>query len=369
VFQKLVSHNQDLRRLLEKGCACSVDGAYLVVRDIPYLDHTGAVQIHQVFFAGGVPHGLDGQPVPNLGGGPAQLTMSAACQDVVVQRSFSNKPIKAGVFGAFTDFFAKIESYVGIVSGPALARGAPSPYTFREVADAAADPIFKFQDTLTSRARVSDLAAKFENDVIAIIGLGGTGSYLLGFDRDRYHVHNAFRSPGQLNESDLSQHKADVYQARYGDFRSGLTLSRKFIDATSIEEMKGVTFAFVCVDKGSSRAGIFELLLALRIPFIDVGLGLHRRQGPLNGLVRVTYYSAEDGQKVKDQQLAEMTDRPDEEYRTNIQISELNAINACLAAIKFKQIRGFYFDESPIYHLLFEPGDLKIVTSTHAQGN
>ena len=398
MFQKLASHNPDLRSLLEKGYACAVDGAYLVVRDIPYLDSTGAARIgalvtdlefvdkervkqkdHTVFFAGSVPHGLDGRPIPNLGGGETTLALTEASKDVVVQRSFSNKPVKAGAFTPFPDFFEKIESYVGILAGPALARGAPSPYTFREVADSAPDPIFKFQDTLTSRARLGDLAGRFEEDVIAIIGLGGTGGYLLdflvktrvreirGFDLDYYHVHNAFRSPGQLNESDLGKSKADVYQARYQNFRSGITLSRIFIDATSVEEMKGVTFAFVCVDKGSSRAGIFELLLALHIPFIDVGLGLHRKRGPLTGLIRATYYSTEDGQRVKDLQLAEMADRPDDDYRTNIQISELNALNACLAVIKFKQVRGFYFEESPIYHLLFDPGDLTIGTSTHAQ--
>jgi hypothetical protein len=397
VFPKLASHNEDLRRLLDKGYACAVDGSFLIVRDISYLDGQGAVQIgaivtdlefvdkervrqkdHQVYFAGTFPHGLDGKPLPNLGGGETRLALSDASTDVVVQRSFSNKPKKTGVF---PDFFEKIESYVGIISGPAMHRGGPSPLTFREVAGGAPDPIFKFQDTLTSRASVSDLAAKFESDTVVIIGLGGTGGYLLdflvktrvreirGFDLDAYHVHNAFRSPGKLDPSDLGKTKAAVYQARYENFRSGLTLTQKFIDASSVEEMKGVTFAFVCVDKGSSRAGIFELLLSLGIPFIDVGLGLNRKKGPLNGMIRTTYYSVEDGKKVRDMQLAELTDRPDEEYRTNVQISELNALNACLAVIKFKQVRGFYFEEAPLYNMLFEIGDLKIAASSHAENN
>lgn len=72
---------------------------------------------------------------------------------------------------------------------------------------------------------------------------------------------------------------------------------------------------------------------------------------------------------MKDLQLAEKTDRPDEKYRTNIQISELNALNACLAVIKYKQACGFYFEDSPVYHLLFEPADLKIATMGHASVN
>ena len=122
-----------------------------------------------------------------------------------------------------------------------------------------------------------------------------------------------------------------------------------------------MTFAFVCVDKGSSRAGIFDLLISKGIPFIDVGMGLNRTRGPLNGMLRTTYYSAEHSQKVRAKGLAPLVDSPDDLYQTNIQISELNALNACLAVIRFKQLRGFYFEEIPYYHLLLELGDLQIV--------
>jgi hypothetical protein len=126
-----------------------------------------------------------------------------------------------------------------------------------------------------------------------------------------------------------------------------------------------VTFAFVCVDKGSSRAAIFDLLMAKKIPFIDVGMGLKRKDGPLNGMMRATFYSADDAQKVKEKGLSELADQPDNLYRTNIQIGELNALNATLAIIKYKQVKGFYFEESPTFHLLFEVADLKIVTESN----
>jgi hypothetical protein len=64
---------------------------------------------------------------------------------------------------------------------------------------------------------------------------------------------------------------------------------------------------------------------------------------------------------LRDKGLAALVDDPDDLYRTNIQIGELNALNACLAVIRFKQLRGFYFEELPYYHLLFEVGDLKTV--------
>ena len=124
--------------------------------------------------------------------------------------------------------------------------------------------------------------------------------------------------------------------------------------------MDGVTFAFVCVDKGSSRAGIFDLLIAKRIPFIDVGMGLDRKPGPLSGMVRMTYYPSESGALIRDKRLAEMVDDPEDIYRTNVQIAELNALNASLAIIKYKQIRGFYHADGAPDHLLLGIDDLHL---------
>jgi hypothetical protein len=390
VFHRLVSHNDDLRRLVETGYAVAFDSNHLVVRDIPYLDQRldlqwGALVAklefidldrvkqtdHQVYFAGAVPYGLDGNPIPNLGGGSMTIPLSEASADVVVQRSFSNKPKKTGVFD---DFFHKIESYVAIISGPAMEKFNASPLTFRCATGVPTNSVFKIHDTLTSRAEIGDLAAKFKDDVIGVIGLGGTGAYLLdllvrtpvreirGFDGDAFHVHNAFRSPGAVTEGELGKPKAHVYHARYEGFRDGLTLESKYIDASSEQDLEGLTFAFVCVDKGSARSEIFKALISKRIPFIDVGMGLSRKDRTLNGMLRVTYYSSEDAERVLEKGLSELGDPDENLYRTNIQIGELNALNACLALIKFKQIRGFYFEETPVYGLLWEIGDLKTVT-------
>ena len=394
MFQKLVSHNDDIRRLVEKGYAVAFDSGYLIIRDIPYLDSSKQLQIgaivtklvfvdkervtqddHQVFFAGGVPHNLDGTPVPNLAGGPTPLALSEASKDVVVQRSFSNKPRATG---KFQDFSEKIESYVGIISGPAIELHDANPYTFR-IVETVSGSVFKFHDPLTSRAEIPYLFAKFANTVVSLIGVGGTGSYVLdflvktpvreirAFDFDVFQVHYAFRSPGRLEEAELGKTKAEVYRNRYNNFRNGITGERKFIDSSCGDDFNGVTFAFVCVDKGSSRAGIFDLLISKGIPFIDVGMGLNRKDDALNGMLRTTYYSAEHGQKVRDKGLAEVAHNPNDIYRTNIQIGELNALNACLAVIRFKQLRGFYFEEIPYYHLLLEVGDLKIVGESQLQ--
>jgi len=378
MLSQIAIHNEDIKRLIEKGYAVSIDSDYLIVRDVSYLDENKNLQIssivskivsddkvhfrlhdHQIFFCGSHPCQIDGSHILNMGGGPATLVLASV--DLIVQRSFSHKPPQD-----YSDFFEKIETYVTIICGPAieLYGDKANPLTFRTVEEIS-DSVFKVRDTLTSRAEIGDLSLKFKEDIIAIIGLGGTGSYLLdflaktpvkeirGFDFDLFHVHNAFRSPGKLEEEELGKRKAEVYQKRYDGFRSGISIHSKNILSDSTEELQGVTFAFICVDKGSSRSEIINLLIKMKIPFIDVGMGLDRDSGPISGILRTTYFPAESSQDILAKGYAPMTDLPDDVYKNNIQISELNALNASIAVIKYKQLRGFYVDDNALHHVLF----------------
>lgn len=383
--QTLIEHNDSLRRLRDEGYAIAVDAAYLIVRDIPYLDSTGALcwggivakldfvdeltvqqDNHQVWFAGSSPHGLNGAPVPHLGDNPTRLPLGEASKDVIVERRFSNKPK-----GGYKTLYDKIVGYVHLISGPAMHRDGVDPYTFRQVG-VTSESVFKFSDSLTSRAEIGDLSDRLKDDVIAIIGLGGTGSYVLdflaktpvkeirGFDVDDYHVHNAYRSPGRLTKSELGKKKAQVYQDRYDSFRYGLKIEAKRIDKECAEEVEGVTFAFVCVDTAQARSDIFGLLISKGIPFIDVGMGLFRQEEGINGLIRTGYYPPEKAQDLRDHGSVPMVEGQDDLYKTNIQISEINALNASIAVILFKQIRGFYADNVGHYTLQHEISKMKI---------
>jgi hypothetical protein len=77
--------------------------------------------------------------------------------------------------------------------------------------------------------------------------------------------------------------------------------------------------------------------------------------------MRTTYFPAETAQEVMDKGWAEVTSDPDNLYKTNIQIGELNALNACLAVIRYKQIRGFYHFDQSLLNMLFEIADMKNV--------
>lgn len=399
MFQKLVSLNEDLKKLIDKGYAVAVDSTnHLVVRDIPYLDSKGELKIgaiiaklkfidqfrfeqedHQIYFAGEVPYGLNGMPVQNLAGGDCLINLSQSCGDVIVQRSFSNKP-KA--LGRYNDHYHKLETYVGMISGPAMHKFQANPYTFRMCDEALPDPIFKFRDTLTSRSGLGDLSEKFTSEIIAIIGLGGTGAYVLdfitktpvkeirGYDHDVYHVHNAYRSPGRLEESEFGKPKAEIYQNRYENFRHGLSIKNMCIDATTRDELVGVTFVFVCIDDGDARREVFDLLIDLRIPFIDVGLGLKRgNSGSLSGMLRVTYFPEDQAETVRQKKFANESEDPNNLYKSNIQIGELNALNACIAVMQYKQLKGFFQTDKESFNTLVNISSISIVRESNFDEN
>ena len=394
MYRQLANHNDDIRRLVDRGYAIAVDSAnYLIVRDIPYLDasralkwgafvtnleHSGDHKVrqlnHQVFFAGEHPYNIDGSRITNIGGGEASVPLSEAASDVVVQRHFSNKLIVNGQKVDYLDFFAKIENYTRLIAGPAIEMypKEANPFTYRAV-ETEDDTVFKIRDTMTSRAHITGLSQKFKEEIVAVIGLGGTGAYLLdfltkmhvkeirGFDGDLFHRHNQFRSPGAFHVEEFEKPKAEVYQARYENLRHGIKLETKYVNATSGADFAGVTFVFVAVDKGSARKEIFELLISLGIPFIDVGMGLDRSNGSISGQLRATYYSKEDAEVRKAMDYAMLVDHPDVEYRINVQIPELNAMNAALAVMEYKKLKGFYFDSTTNFHLVFRIPDMKII--------
>lgn len=374
-----MSHNPDIDRLVDKGLSISVIDNYLIVQNVFYLNaeaklcngallsvFTGTVrfqmQDHQVYFCGSHPYLVNGDPIAGLGGGP--LTPQLRADRFVAERSFSHKKTTNGVTRDYLDWYEKIMEYVGVICSPAIDvfGEEANPYRYSEFTDNK-DPIFNFRDSLTSRAFIGDLARRFENEVVGIIGLGGTGSYILdflvktrvkeirGFDVDSFYVHNAFRSPGRMLETELEESKAKVYQERYQNFRTGISLYKKNIVQGCEEDLMGCTFVFVSVDKGEARKTIFEILENLKIPFIDVGMGLNRNNDSIGGQIRTTYFDSENTAKIIAENWAPLSDSPDHEYRRNIQIAELNALNACIAVIKYKKLMGFYAQDESSYNI------------------
>ena len=93
---------------------------------------------------------------------------------------------------------------------------------------------------------------------------------------------------------------------------------------------------------------LIEKLLGKQIPFVDVGIGIDIIDGALTGSARVTMGTASKNDHVE--RRISFTNDGNEDYARNIQIAELNALNAALAVIKWKKHFGFYHDLEKEHH-------------------
>ena len=102
-------------------------------------------------------------------------------------------------------------------------------------------------------------------------------------------------------------------------------------------------FVFVCVDSGAAKRPAVEHLEEQGTPFIDVGMGIEMGDDALVGVLRVTLSTAEQREPLRRRVGMGEAD-VDDAYATNIQVADLNALNATLAVIRWKKLVGFYAD-------------------------
>lgn len=362
----------DLGQLVERKYSLSIFDAYIVVNDVYYLDSAGQLQKgklaaplnqptpktvgqpsnHQMYWSGSQPHYNDGTAIPSLG----------SCDVINIEiggttyiRHLSNKPPEG-----FPAYNLLIEHYVALISGPAEEKYGVTSRTGARYAVPAEDSPFKVRDSFSARAELTELNKLLINDHIAIIGLGGTGSFILDFivktpvraidayDFDIFEVHNGFRSPGEVTSDDFGQRKADVYRHKFESFRHRISFHTKRIGAGDDALFANTTFAFVCIDDGESRKEICEMLTRLGVTFIDVGMGIEEEAGALDGLIRSTLFTPETAEAAI-KEVPFDRQEGDNAYRKYVQIAELNALNAALAVIGYKQFRGFYTDDAKYY--------------------
>lgn len=218
--------------------------------------------------------------------------------------------------------------------------------------------IFKYPDTNSSRAGIEFLNRKFDTQKIAIIGLGGTGSYILDqiaktpvqeihiYDADVFQLHNAFRSPGAVSSEKLEIEngikKVDYYYEIYSNMHTGIKAHTKYITLDNIDELKDFNYVFICIDKNEVRYNLAKAFVKMGVTFIDVGIGVNKADDCLNGAVRITIGSTEKNDHL-DFRIGSF-ESDENEYSNNIQIADLNCFNAMLAVIKWKKLSGFYQD-------------------------
>ena len=116
--------------------------------------------------------------------------------------------------------------------------------------------------------------------------------------------------------------------------------------------LDGVTFAFLSLDAGDAKRLIVERLEAIGVAFVDVGMGLELDEGSLGGILRVTASTPGKPDYAR-RRISFIGGGAKDIYASNIQVADLNALNAVLAVVKWKKIRGFYRDLESEHHCTY----------------
>ena len=163
------------------------------------------------------------------------------------------------------------------------------------------------------------------------------------YDGDRFRQHNAFRSPGARRRTSSAGVRTRPSTSP-GDIEpcTGTSLAIPTLSTQAVDELAGADFVFMAIDRGDAKGTIIAKLEELGIPFIDLGMGVAETTGSLGGIVRMTSSILDGHGRAGPDQLGRPD--PNNDYRVNIQIADLNALNAALAVIRWKKSLGFYRD-------------------------
>jgi hypothetical protein len=277
--QQLINRSSDLKQLRNEGYDIEVRLGHLLVKSVPYVNSKGEVRRgtlvaplgdvsgdvthqpseHTVYFIGDHPCRPDGALIEQIKCSSETTTLA---RGIVVNHRFSARPKPDG---KYRDYHHKMVTYVALVSGPA--RSIDSTATAQTcviVESLEDDSPFNYLDSASTRAGISAVTAKLERKKIAIVGVGGTGSYVLDlvaktpvseihlYDGDAFANHNAFRSPGAPSLEELKERplKATYFRDRYSKMHRKVFAHEAFLDEENINELRTMDFVFLCLDHG-----------------------------------------------------------------------------------------------------------------------
>jgi hypothetical protein len=373
-----INHSHDLKRLREEGYFIQIQGGFLLLREVPYVtmqrqvrtgtlisslsmagDVTCKPDTHVVYFDGDLPCNADGSPIHEIVNSSNHTDLG---NGLTAKHTFSSKPASG-----YTDYHHKMTTYASIIAGAAeVLNPGVSPKTFR-VPDEEEDSVFNYIETASDRVGIGALTQRLSTEKVGIIGLGGTGSYVLDlvaktpvreirlFDPDLFLQHNAFRAPGASSIDDLRDAplKVNYFAGIYSKMHRKIVPHAVAIGVDNLHLLEGLSFVFVCIDGGAAKQQIVGKLEALGVSFIDVGMGLELVDGLLGGILRVTASTSDKREHVHQGRIAFAAGGEDNIYASNIQVADLNALNAALAVLKWKKIREFYRDFEREHHSTF----------------
>jgi hypothetical protein len=370
----------DIQSLQDEGLNVEVVQGHLLVHQVPYVNANrqvargimvtelagnigalGKPGSHQIWFVGEVPCYANGTPIKTLKRteGPKDLWLG-----FTAQHRFSNKPYGDPNFPL--TYSAKIRHYLALIAPEAkVIEPDATPYLFEPVVSFDPEQVFNYWDTASTRAGILAVTSKLARYRIAIVGLGGTGSYVLDlmaktpvreihlFDGDQFEQHSAFRAPGAASIEDIAAKlpKVEYFATIYAGMRKAIVPHPFYLDDKNLSELDNFDFVFLCVDKGGVRRMLSEYLIARGIPFVDTGMELSMlpEANAILGTCRATLCTA--GKSDHFGRCAPQGDAPENDlYGSNIQVADMNMLNAVLAVQLWKKHCTFYLDHWKPHH-------------------
>lgn len=388
---KPIDLDSGLERLVDEGYQVDVKEQHVLLYGVPYVTSDGVIGTgilvcpyvksvgtvqppdnHQVWWTEEYPCFASGKPIEQIRNEDGIRELFPGCS---IRHRFSNKP--DGATG-FNDHYSKLVHYVALIQAQAKAidPNVDARSERREVQEHNEPSPFAYSDSASARAEIQATSNRLKLKRIAIVGVGGTGAYVLDqiaktpvkeihlFDGDEFLQHNAFRAPGAATVEELTERpfKTDYFKRKYQAMHLGIVAHPYHLELININELVDFDFVFVCVDRGSIRRLLFEHLTEHGIPFIDVGMDLQlaKTTGKLVGSCRFTVCTPD--QQDHFAQYAPMNDDAvDAIYSQNIQIADMNALNAQFAVMKWKQYFGFYQDDFNVHNGTFSVNSMSLV--------
>lgn len=383
----------DVARLIEEGYEVTIESGHLVMTNVPYVTVSRAIKLgtlvspltgsysdvvrpsdHVIMFGGEFPCDASGRPLERIRNATRNEQVAGKW---MINHRFSSKPKR----GYYIDFHEKMATYAAILANQAAAIDpSVTPRTHRIIASADDSP-FQYFDSASGRVGISNVTRKLTKRSIAIIGLGGTGSYVLDFaaktpvdeihlfDGDVFEQHTAFRFPGAATIEEIMGRplKVEFLATKYSVLHRGIIPHPEYITADNLSKLEGFDMVFICIDANEIKTPIVSALESYGSKFIDSGIGVNLVQNGLTATLRTTTSKPNARQHVHNRNRIPMTQGPSKnEYTRNIQIVELNAIVAGFMILQWKQECGFYRDTEQELFSVFRVSDNHILNEDAA---
>ena len=256
--------------------------------------------------------------------------------------------------------------------------GAVAAAGHSEIVSRALPDPFHIPNTFEARAGIAPVQDHIRGDKVAIIGLGGTGSFLLDliaktplsdihlFDADCVEWHTLMRAPGVATAEEIARVRAgsllkvDYYRSKYPTFRDGIHAHPVRVEDpgffADFVAAHAIDFVFICIDQltegDSARQDVvYKAVSSAGVPFIDSGVSITIEDRSVRGAITTSTYEA--GSDMWESAVPNARLHGEAPGYRNVQMPEVNAAAALFAVMEWRRRTGQYISDTPSFYQKF----------------